>query len=305
MDNYNLGHSSGNTGHNTVESYPAAASSQYFGVPVSHHTHSSLKAQPGSFDVSSPDFGHLFREDLYDDRDTGSTFKSLPASKFTNVTILTESPLGSGSYGTVYKAVCDNSLVCAAKVIHSNLHVHEGPKSPRARFWQECKFLSYLRHPNIVQYLGTARHEESRVLLMELMDQSLTTYLRSIKSPLPYHVQIGICHDVALALSFLHAKGIIHRDLTSNNVLMIGDRMAKVTDFGVAKHEDDMATKQTSCPGTTIYMPPEALDNSPESFYDSSIDCFSFGVLSLQVLTLDIPKASPLISAGKIVPELE
>ena len=70
------------------------------------------------------------------------------------------------------------------------------------------------------------------VLLMELCDQSLTTFLERSPGPLSYHIQINICHDIALALVYLHSNGLIHRDLTGNNVLMIAGTRAKITDFG-------------------------------------------------------------------------
>ncbi len=89
-----------------------------------------------------------------------------------------------------------------------------------------------------------------------------------------------------MALSFLHSHGIIHRDLSSNNILMIGDRRAKVTDFGMAKLIPTNG-KYTTCPGTRHYMPPEALLH--DSVYDAAMDCFSLGVLSLQVLTGKFP----------------
>ena len=104
------------------------------------------------------------------------------------------------------------------------------------------------------------------VLLMELMDDSLTHFLESSTQPIPYHIQINICHDVSLALSFLHSNKIIHRDLSSNNVLLgalSGNILAKVTDFGMARLSDinPQATRFTStmCPGTDVYMPPEAV----------------------------------------------
>ena len=73
---------------------------------------------------------------------------------------------------------------------------------------------------------------------MELMDESLTSYLERPPNhlPLPLHVQVDIGHDVTQALSHLHNHGILHRDLSSNNVLLIGNRRAKVTDFGMAKY---------------------------------------------------------------------
>ena len=162
------------------------------------------------------------------------------------------------------------------------------------RFEQECQFLSTIRHPNVVQYLGIYQDPDTglTVLLMELMDDNLTHFLENSTQPIPYHIQVNICHDVALALSFLHSNDIVHRDLSSNNVLLIGNVRAKVTDFGMARLRDrnPRATylSFTICPGTDAFMPPEAVQDRPD--YTEKIDCFSFGVITLQILTRKFPK---------------
>ena len=75
---------------------------------------------------------------------------------------------------------------------------------------------------------------------------------------------MNLCHDIALALSYLHSNGIIHRDLSSNNVLLIGaGNRAKVADFGMAKFFCTTRSLQTRHPGTKVYMAPEALDYPP------------------------------------------
>ena len=230
--------------------------------------------------------------------------------KFRSCSILRSACLGTGAYGAVYKAHYDN-LLCAAKVLHPDLELvfnTEVPpetlhRLPRMRFESECQFLRAIHHPNVIQYLGTTTDPVTNmpVLLMELMDTNLTGYLGDADQPLPFHTQVNICHDVALALSFLHSNDIIHRDLSSNNVLMIGDRRAKVADFGMARVFTRADSKLTSHPGTEVYMPPEALSNTPT--YEASMDCFSFGVLAIQVLTLVYPKPSikfiPVQDGGK------
>ena len=239
--------------------------------------------------------------------------QSLPARRFQNVEVLRDCKIGNGAYATVYQARCNGELLCAAKVLHWELlDLQWGPTHPQVRFTKECEVLSALRHPNVVQYLGTWQDPVTNlpVLLMELMDESLTQFLEQHTS-LPFHTQVYICHDVALALSFLHSNKIIHRDLSSNNVLMIGDRRAKVTDFGMATllHSAGSGMKYTRCPGSVVYMPPEVLGEEEGEegeeggerervgrkkdcrlVYDCSVDCFSFGVLLLQVLTGDFPK---------------
>jgi serine/threonine protein kinase len=137
---------------------------------------------------------------------------------------------------------------------------------------------------------------ESRlpVLLMELLDQNLTTMLEQSQQSLSYGVQVGICTDIAVAIAYLHSNGIIHRDLSSNNVLIIADRRAKVTDFGMSKLVDATTTTpvpSTMCPGTKSYMPPEAFREPPT--YTQKMDCFAIGVIMIQVCTQLWPEPGP------------
>ena len=222
---------------------------------------------------------------------------------FTNVEMFRDQELGHGSYGAVYKAKCD-SLPCAAKLIYpvlfaSNVPQQAAPpqgnehRQPMRRFEAECRFLSQIKHPNIVQYLGVYREPETNVpvLLMELMDESLTHFLESSQNPVLYHIQVNILHDTILALAFLHSNGITHREMSSNNVLLIAGSRAKVTDFGMSTLTDAAAShlaSMTQCPGTPAYMSPEALDEPP--VYSEKLDCFSFGILMIQVITREFPK---------------
>ena len=102
---------------------------------------------------------------------------------------------------------------------------------------------------------------------------------------LVYYVQVDICHDIALAVAYLHSNDIIHRSLSSNNVLIIAGRRAKVTDFGMSKLAGaaPSMTPLTMFPGTLSYMPPEALREPPR--YTKKLDCFSEGVIMIQVCT--------------------
>jgi len=218
-----------------------------------------------------------------------------PQSLFQRIKLLKTEELGVGSYGAVYKAICDD-LLCAAKIFHRSLFqfATPGAASVMQKFEQECHLLSAIKHPHIVQYLGTYCDPESRlpVLLMELMDESLTRFLKRSQEPLPYHTEVNLCHDIALALSYLHSIGIIHRNLSSNNVLLIAGSRAKVTDFGMVKpydanHSTAHLTPVTLCPDTGVYMSPEALRDKP--VYTDKLDSFSFGVLCIQIMTRKFP----------------
>ena len=203
--------------------------------------------------------------------------------------------LGMGSYGAVCKAMCDE-LPCAAKVLNPAFFQFTTPETTGItnKFEQECHLLCAIKHPHIVQYLGVYRDPESRlpVLLMELMDESLTQFLERSHKPLPYHTEVNLCHDIALAVSYLHSNGIVHKDLSSNNVLLIAGSRAKVTDFGMAKlynvkQSTAHLTPLTLRPGTVVYMSPEALKDQP--VYTDKLDSFSFGVLCIQIMTRQFP----------------
>ena len=204
--------------------------------------------------------------------------------------------LGHGAYGAVYKAKCDQ-LPCAAKVLHPTIldPRDQGVGRVMTQFRQECALLESIRHPNIVQYLAMTLEPEFRqpVLLMELLDESLTKMLERSPQSLAYYIQVDICHDVALAIAYLHSNNIIHRDLSSNNVLIIAGRRAKVTDFGMSKLAGAATTMTplTMCPGTLAYMPPEALRDPPR--YTKKLDCFSEGVIMIQVCTRLWPEPGP------------
>ena len=218
---------------------------------------------------------------------------------FKNVRLLKNETLGTGSYGSVCKAKCDQ-LICAAKLLYplvlpQMLATDPGKehRQPFRQFDLEYQLLSRVNHPNIVQYLATYRDPETNapVLLMELMDESLTHFLESSPGDIPYHIQVNLSQDIAQALAFLHANGIIHRDLSSNNVLLITGSRAKVSDFRMSKFADINATRSatmTTCPGTPAFMSPEALDQPP--VYTEKLDTFSFGVILVQISTRQYPE---------------
>ena len=210
--------------------------------------------------------------------------------RFGYVRLLQDEPLGTGAYGQVCKAML-GELPCAAKLLHPVL-IDPNKSRNREMFERECRFLSEIRHPNIVQYLGVAEDPQTGppILLMELMDDSLTHFLELSETRLPYHVQVNINCDISQALTFLHSNQVLHRDLSSNNVLLIGAGVrAKVTDFGMSKltSVNPRMTSLTKCPGTAAYMSPEALLDPP--VYTGKLDCFQAGVLMVQIITRKFP----------------
>lgn len=201
--------------------------------------------------------------------------------------------LGGGSFGAVYFGKCRGQH-CAVKIIHTWLVQNQSSESltkPLEQFLQECKFASQTRNEHIVKFLGTSIHSPSGevpvpVLITELMECSLTAVLDCKFCALPYHREVNVARDIASGLDYLHtcSPPIVHRDLSSNNILLAHNYTAKIADLGVAKY-----LRSTSCtpgPGTTVYMPPEVARPSKLSV---AIDLFSYGVLMVQLETTKFP----------------
>ena len=200
--------------------------------------------------------------------------------------------IGHGAYGRVLEVTSS----CAAKELHKNLIDFASPAGLevlKQKFLQECVQCSKLFHPNIVQFLGVYYPSEDSALpwlVMEKMHTSLTKYLDDTKvDEVPFAKKISILHDIAKGLHYLHTLDIIHRDLSSNNILLTNSFIAKIADLGVAKMIDPKFAKtHTQTPGTVVFMPPEALQPSPR--YGKPVDIFSFGCVSLHVISHEWPE---------------
>ena len=208
-----------------------------------------------------------------------------------NVTI--GEKLGCGSYGQVFKATKDGKEIVVKKV-HSILQEAAGKHSLdkcMQRFKSEAMLMTKHKHPNIVQCLGIETINGELYLLMEYMKETLYQRIDHIKGSSPYSkFAVESSLQVANGLVFLHAQDppIVHRDLTSRNILIAPNNSVKIGDFGNAKaRHSELQYLNTKAPGNTVYMPPEALSDSPQ--YTEKLDVFSLGVVMLEVETCEHP----------------
>ena len=209
---------------------------------------------------------------------------------------LTGKKIGSGAYGSVVEAEVPGAT-CAVKKIHdifqdrSEIPEDEIQKTAR-QFVDECRLMSSLRHPHIVQFLGISSIPGSRfpALVMERLLTSLHDLLET-RPKIPLSLKYSFLHDITSGLSYLHDRSppLIHRDLSAKNVLLNSAMTAKIGDLGVARIVPSLkVATMTKAPGASVYMPPEALED--ESRYDMTIDVFSFGVIAIFVLTQRFPQ---------------
>ncbi len=199
--------------------------------------------------------------------------------------------LGEGGMGVVYKAE-DIKLkrTVAIKFLPKRLSVHG---EERERFIHEAQAASALNHPNIYIIHEIDEVEGETFLVIEYIDGiTLREWIRRKSeqaSDRKYSVQetINIAIQVAEGLEKAHEKGIIHRDVKSENIMLTNDGLAKIMDFGLAKLKGvSKLTKTGSTIGTLAYMSPEQVEGIET---DHRTDIFSFGVVLYEILSTRLP----------------
>ena len=240
-----------------------------------------------------------------------AAFSGFESFKLSGVEI-TDTVLGQGSYATVLE-VRYKGQKCAGKKVHELLLVQGNNTYTLRRFEEECRLLSQVHHPNVVRFLGVyfVKSSDAPILVMEFLPTNLTLCMEQ-RGVLASAVNFSIIYDVARGLNYLHSHApvIIHRDLTSNNVLLTEDlSIAKIADLGVARmlnKTPQRAIAMTGNPGTPAYMPPEVMGAYPK--YDAGVDTFSFGVLMIHVFcgSWPEPQVGPVRTEGdKMIPVSE
>lgn len=198
--------------------------------------------------------------------------------------------LGRGGMGIVYHALdLQEDRDVALKVLSPRL---AADVVALVRFNREARTASSLRHPNICTVYEIAEHAGAPYIVMELL-QGETVKTRLARGEWDTKLVLGIATQVAQGLSTAHASYIIHRDIKPANVFLTSDGLAKILDFGVAKHFARLdasttisATGERSAPGTVAYMSPEQLLGQR---LDQRTDLFSLGVMIFEMLTGALP----------------
>jgi tetratricopeptide (TPR) repeat protein len=195
--------------------------------------------------------------------------------------------LGRGGMGVVYKARQQglNRLVALKMVLGGAL---AGP-AQRARFDAEAKAVARLRHPNVVPVYENGEAEGHLFFSMELLEGgSLAEKIRG--TTLPPREAAALVWTLAGALEAAHREGIVHRDLKPDNVLLSADGVAKVADFGLAKHlgGGERPTGSGLIVGTPGYMAPEqagGLTGGPVAAVGPAADVYALGAVLYECLT--------------------
>ncbi|KAH0460598.1 hypothetical protein IEQ34_011261 [Dendrobium chrysotoxum] len=219
---------------------------------------------------------------------------SLPHISLSDLAVATKnfSPdriLGDGGFGFVYKAIFPSGAPVAVKRLSPDLAPFQGFREFRA----EMDTLARIQHPNLARLLGYCIAGSDRLLIYEFLpggslDQRLHDPNPDFFPPLTWSARLRILRGVAAGLAFLHdvcRPSIIHRDIKASNILLDGESVARIADFGLARlvetSRSHVSTQEAA--GTVGYMAPEYREGV--TAVTARGDMYSFGVLVMEVVT--------------------
>jgi serine/threonine protein kinase len=194
---------------------------------------------------------------------------------------IVDDELGEGGMGAVYR--CHNTLSTKIGAAVKVLKPH-GLGKARERFLREVELLASVQHPAVVRVLGGGEDTERGLLFMAmelLQGEELSDRLE--RGPLDWDEACRIFHQLGGGLLAAHQKGVVHRDIKPQNILLCDDGTAKLLDFGIAiQTGGEKLTREGQVPGTVSYMAPEVFEGKKP---DHRADIYALGVLLWEALT--------------------
>ena len=192
--------------------------------------------------------------------------------------------IGTGGMAVVYKAKCHrlNRLV-AMKILKSDLAQDE---DFRRRFNAESQAVAQLSHPNIVSVYDVSKGGDIEYIVMELIDGITLKQYMEKRGQLNWRETLHFITQIMRGLSHAHSRGIVHRDIKPQNIMVLRDGSVKVADFGIACLENSAQTLTQEALGSVHYISPEQARGERT---DARSDIYSAGVVLYEMLTGRLP----------------
>ena len=192
--------------------------------------------------------------------------------------------IGEGGMAIVYKAMCHRlNRYVAVKIMRDEMAADE---EFRRRFCAESQAVAMLSHPNIVAVYDVSHSDDIEYIVMELIDGITLKQYMDRRGKLSWKETLHFSKQIAKALSHAHERGIIHRDIKPQNIMLLRDGTIKVGDFGIAALENEIDENNGQAIGSIHYIAPEqARGNCP----DARSDIYSLGVVMYEMLTGQLP----------------
>jgi serine/threonine protein kinase len=196
--------------------------------------------------------------------------------------------LGRGAVGVVFEALTPDGLPAAVKiVVPPALLPAEDQEALRARFFREARAMAAVEHPNVARIFDVGEDGGRLFLAMELLSGENLRELVLREGALPTATVLAVGTQLCEALDAVHHAGIVHRDVKPENVVLLADGTAKLTDFGVAWMENEATLTRTGgVLGSPAFMAPEQILGRA---VDRRADLFSAGATLYQMATGSLP----------------
>lgn len=188
--------------------------------------------------------------------------------------------IGEGGMAVVYKALCHRlNRYVAVKIMRDDMAADD---EFRQRFCAESHAVAMLSHPNIVAVYDVSHSDAMEYIVMELVDGITLRQYMDKRGAVPWREALHFTKQMAKALSHAHERGIIHRDIKPQNIMLLKDGTIKIGDFGIAALENEMHEENGQAIGSIHYIAPEqARGDCP----DARSDIYSLGVVMYEMLT--------------------
>eukprot|EP01102_Stenamoeba_stenopodia_P006607 TRINITY_DN1824_c0_g1_i1.p1 TRINITY_DN1824_c0_g1~~TRINITY_DN1824_c0_g1_i1.p1 ORF type:complete len:1536 (+),score=238.44 TRINITY_DN1824_c0_g1_i1:42-4649(+) len=186
--------------------------------------------------------------------------------------------IGEGSFGEVWKAKWRGTTVAVKRFFKQQKSDHI-----MLELRKESTIMRDLRHPNILLFLGSCIRPPNLCIVTQYMKNGCVgKYLRNRSNSMPWQLRLSMVKQVSLAMAYLHSFNppIIHRDLSSYNLLVDDDLTVKVADFGLCRIKASNAVMMTKC-GTAAWTAPEVLEGLP---YSEAADVYSYAIVLWEFL---------------------
>ena len=192
--------------------------------------------------------------------------------------------IGSGGMANVYRAKCHRlNRMVAIKILKADMAENE---EIRRRFRDESQAVAQLSHPNIVSIYDVSTSGDTEYIVMELIDGITLKQYMARRGEMDWRESLHFIIQIMRALEHAHSRGIIHRDIKPQNIMVLRDGSVKVADFGIACLQNNAQTMTQDALGSVHYISPE---QARGEHIDARSDIYSAGVVLYEMLTGRLP----------------